>query len=116
MGGERYIKAILRSKSAQKCTKCNTILDRIYEFEKPPVFIPLTIENGLSLNLEHFTYMYGHKYRLIGMIYFRGYHFTARIIDANGDIWYHDGIKTERNCLGPVQLHAIFENRDFEKS
>ena len=34
-------------------------------------------------------------YILKGIIYYNGNHFTARIIDKNLSIWYHDGcVKT----------------------
>lgn len=57
-----WLKAILRSKSTRKCTKCNTLLDRIYVFETPSHFLPLSVENDLPIKLEHFTYMYGNRY------------------------------------------------------
>ncbi|KAI0083191.1 hypothetical protein BDY19DRAFT_872184, partial [Irpex rosettiformis] len=33
-------------------------------------------------------------YRLAGIIYFGDFHFTCRVIDNNGGIWYNDGIQT----------------------
>ncbi|KAI0090052.1 hypothetical protein BDY19DRAFT_870617, partial [Irpex rosettiformis] len=33
-------------------------------------------------------------YRLAGIIYFGDFHFTCRIIDNEGMIWYNDGIQT----------------------
>ncbi|KAI0083775.1 hypothetical protein BDY19DRAFT_873061, partial [Irpex rosettiformis] len=33
-------------------------------------------------------------YRLAGIIYFGDFHFTCRVIDNNGHIWYNDGIQT----------------------
>ncbi|KAL6297822.1 hypothetical protein BKA93DRAFT_712740, partial [Sparassis latifolia] len=33
-------------------------------------------------------------YRLCGMIYFGGFHFTSRIVTADKQVWYNDGIST----------------------
>ncbi|KAI0092920.1 hypothetical protein BDY19DRAFT_883196 [Irpex rosettiformis] len=39
------------------------------------------------------------KYKLIGIIYYGSMHFTSRIIDSSGSIWYHDGIETASTCI-----------------
>jgi hypothetical protein len=33
---------------------------------------------------------------LKGLVYHSGYHFTCRIIDESGNIWFHDGMTTGR--------------------
>lgn len=38
-------------------------------------------------------------YRLAGIVYFGVMHFVARIIRENGQIWFHDGITTQRNLI-----------------
>ncbi|KAI0825908.1 hypothetical protein BC629DRAFT_1261880, partial [Irpex lacteus] len=38
-------------------------------------------------------------YRLIGIIYYGGSHFTSRVITNEGSIWYHDGIETGKSCI-----------------
>jgi hypothetical protein len=48
------------------------------------------------------------KYRLIGLLYFGGFHFTSRIISSEGDVWYHDGIQTGNNFKS--QGHRKFMN------
>jgi hypothetical protein len=37
-------------------------------------------------------------YKLKGIIYFSSAHFTCRIVDKRGHIFYHDGITTGRHC------------------
>ncbi|KAF8870644.1 hypothetical protein CPB84DRAFT_1692873 [Gymnopilus junonius] len=37
------------------------------------------------------------KYRLACIIYFGEAHFTARIIKADGQVWYYDGMKNSGN-------------------
>ncbi|KAH9910244.1 uncharacterized protein B0H18DRAFT_827734, partial [Fomitopsis serialis] len=45
-------------------------------------------------------------YRLCGVIYFGGFHFTARIISTNGHIWFNDGKETGQNCTDEGILTA----------
>ena len=40
-----------------------------------------------------------HRYSLIGLIYFGDFHFTCRIIDVDGHIWYNDGMQLGRECV-----------------
>ncbi|KAF9455434.1 hypothetical protein BDZ94DRAFT_1351343, partial [Collybia nuda] len=35
-------------------------------------------------------------YKLKGIIYFANEHFTCRIIQSDGTVWFHDGITTGR--------------------
>ena len=34
-----------------------------------------------------------------GAIYYSGNHFVSRIISPTGEVWYHDGIETKRQCI-----------------
>jgi hypothetical protein len=36
---------------------------------------------------------------LKGLVYRGGFHFTCRIIDESGNIWFHDGIITGRTSI-----------------
>ena len=101
------MKAILHSKSSQRCSICDTPLHRIFAFDDLPQFIPLIIDNDISVRLEHKAYMYESQYILIGIVYYGAFHFTSRIIDMNGDIWYHDGLKTGRQCLQEGNIENI---------
>jgi len=38
-------------------------------------------------------------YSLKGIIYHGQYHFTSRLIDNAGGIWYHDGMTSGRECV-----------------
>ncbi len=40
------------------------------------------------------------KFKLCGLIYLGDFHFTARIICSNGNIWYHDGKdRIAKSCI-----------------
>ena len=34
-----------------------------------------------------------------GAIYYNGNHFVSRLISPTGEVWYHDGIETKRQCI-----------------
>src|SRR6266540_2033510 len=38
-------------------------------------------------------------YRLAGVVYFGDMHFVTRIVRQDGQIWFHDGITTQRNLI-----------------
>ncbi|KAA1479973.1 hypothetical protein DENSPDRAFT_746363, partial [Dentipellis sp. KUC8613] len=44
------------------------------------------------------------SYKLKGVIYLGGNHFTARIVGNKGEVWYHDGIGTKHNSEYEGQL------------
>jgi hypothetical protein len=37
------------------------------------------------------------RYHLRGLLYFGNFHFTSRIISAEGDVWYHDGMDSRES-------------------
>jgi len=47
----------------------------------------------VNINEQIITYI------LNGVIYFGNYHFTSRIIDKSGLIWFHDGIATGNDVI-----------------
>jgi hypothetical protein len=53
--------------------------------------------------------------KLGGIIYFGNSHFTARILDLNGGIYYNDGLQTGNQCIYEGKYHsfspvALWEN------
>ncbi|KZP03244.1 hypothetical protein FIBSPDRAFT_769243, partial [Athelia psychrophila] len=36
---------------------------------------------------------------LAGVIYLHVFHFTARIFNTKGNLWYHDGATTGTSCI-----------------
>jgi len=54
------------------------------------------------------------RYHLKGIIYHGGYHFTARVVTSQGDVWYHDGMTTARECIYEGKLNELTDIRDAE--
>ena len=58
------------------------------------------------------------KYTLKGIIYTNGNHFTARLIDNNSIIWYHDGQSTRSLCQKDqplIQLKNLDKLKTYNK-
>ncbi|KAJ7270164.1 hypothetical protein B0H12DRAFT_1008958 [Mycena haematopus] len=45
--------------------------------------------------------------KLRGIIYGGQLHFTCRLIDDEGNMWFHDGISTRQNCLPEINIQAV---------
>jgi len=54
------------------------------------------------------------RYQLKGIIYHGGYHFTARVVTSQGDVWYYDGMTTARECIYEGKLSELTNIRDAE--
>ena len=81
-------------------------------FQLPPhvMFIGV-IETNLYILVDH-NLIISHKgsrweYKLKGAIYFGNNHFTCRLIDNNGMIWFHDGITTGNTCQKVMRLTDV---------
>jgi hypothetical protein len=46
------------------------------------------------------------RYALRSVIYIGNNHFTTRIVKENGDIWYHDSIKTGATSISDGNMHS----------
>ena len=88
----------MRTKSLTKCTECNTKVDYVYHFREPPPFIVLSVAKDLTVNMERAMTAGGYNYKLKGLLYHGDHHFSSRVIDEAGGIWFHDGIHTKRTC------------------
>jgi hypothetical protein len=54
------------------------------------------------------------KYHLKGVIYHGGYHFTARVVTSQGDVWYYDGMTTAKECRFEGRLSDLHNIRVAE--
>ena len=64
-----------------------------------PLFLVLSWDDpGMRIKWEHCIDFNGSKYRLCGIIYWGHYHFTCRIVQKDGSVFYHDGIRTKDKC------------------
>ncbi|KAF8576703.1 hypothetical protein K439DRAFT_1366490, partial [Ramaria rubella] len=95
-------------------TKCTTarlclcrrrvIEERVYT--SAPELVVFHITNAYMIKISHNmitkdTHNHHKSLSLAGIVYYDAMrqHFVARVIDKQGDIWYHDGINTGNKCV-----------------
>jgi hypothetical protein len=100
-----------RSINFKKCSQCTGSSSKKYFYtEEPNVLIfaydkffksQISHKIQLVVNEKHMTL------NLSGLIYHGQFHFTSRIISHNGNVWYHDGRTTGKECVPQGQLQNI---------
>ena len=93
-----WINVIRTSRAEQNCRNCEGIVVRKLNFNKMPATILMWVED-VKIKWEQLITVENTQYQLAGLIYFGSFHFTSRIIDKDGSIWYHDGVRTGRRCV-----------------
>ena len=100
-----WIDAIRASRADRGCRNCEGTIVRKINFNKMPATILMWIEN-VKVKWEQCITLENTQYQLVGLVYFGSFHFTARIIDKDGSIWYHDGVRTGRQCVYEGNLNT----------
>jgi hypothetical protein len=102
----------------EKCIHCNNSLYMQTEFNPamPPLIVISLTQGNLKVTptIEVSKNGRKEKYNLKGIIYHGGYHFTARIITSQRDVWYHDGMTTANECRYEGKLCDLHDIRDAE--
>jgi hypothetical protein len=82
---------------SKKCPDCGCDLQQPIFFNDPPSILVFdTQSSSIKLN-KKISFTYDNQIttlKLRGIVYYGNFHFTARIISADGIIWYHDGMTT----------------------
>ncbi|KAJ7189867.1 hypothetical protein B0H12DRAFT_1040062 [Mycena haematopus] len=92
-----WLKAQWVTAGDHPCLVCRRPLLSITRLKSAPPFVILHLSTNLILINPSIVFKVGPdqvKYFIRGVIYHGDLHFTCRIIRANGDVWYHDGIET----------------------
>jgi len=95
----------LNGQLTRRCVYCRTKLVKSTRFsnDSPPVVILSLLNANLKITqkivVQSSTEDVKSSYRLRGVVYHGSYHFTARIIDSNNCVWYHDGMTTGKDCV-----------------
>jgi hypothetical protein len=79
------------------CSECGNQLVRSFSFAFHPPLLCIELWQRLRILDPVLNISVGglrREYKLRGVIYFSGEHFTSRIITKNGMVWFHDGIFT----------------------
>ena len=99
----------------KKCNNCGKNISKTYTYNSPTRFriIGFTqnsqdIEVSKQITLKSEAGSVNLPIR--GAIYYTGNHFVSRIISPTGEVWYHDGIETKRQCICEGHLIDFDEN------
>lgn len=76
-----------------------------------PAFIGIHVPT-LHIKVEKYLLMTDElstrkKYRLCGLAYLGGFHYTSRIVDSNYIVWYNNGMTTGQACQVEGRLSAF---------
>ena len=115
---QQYIDLRLGAKDRLSKTICHNCLDKYTARNQltitntlwilPQIMI-FAIKDWIDIDLSLEIVINGevNKYILKGIIYLGNEHFTSRLIDDNGMIWYHDGITTKSTCLPEINISNL---------
>ena len=84
------------------CPECGNELVRSFSFASHPPLLCIELCQSLRLLDSALHIDAGglrQQYKLRGVIYFSGDHFTSRVITRSGMVWFHDGIFTGRSLV-----------------
>jgi len=102
----------------EQCMHCGSPMHKGTDFNPtlPPILAFSLIQGNLKVTPAIEVSKNGRKvrYQLKGIIYHGGYHFTARVVTSQGDVWYHDGMTTARECKYEGKLSELTDIRDAE--
>ncbi|KAF8219938.1 hypothetical protein L208DRAFT_1173919, partial [Tricholoma matsutake] len=80
---------------ASTCPMCGHEQVRTTIFQHHPPFLAFQWGGespSLNLTLQVHSHNTAVAYHLSGIIYYANQHFTAHVVNATGDSWYHDGM------------------------
>jgi hypothetical protein len=99
----------------KKCTNCNNNTSRTYKYNSPPHLRVIGFtQNSQDIEVSKEITLKSEagpvKLPIRGVIYYTGNHFVTRIISPTGEVWYHDGIETKRQCIREGHLIDFSES------
>lgn len=94
---QKWIPVLLCQNTHHRCLNCNRYMQRNIIYDIFPNFIAFDVYD-VSLNVETRVNIQDTSYRLCGIIYHGNFHFTARILSENDEVWYYDGMSNQGWC------------------
>jgi len=97
--------------SRMLCPEYPSPLQKVTYYHQVPRILLLSAGGSLiSVNksIKIRTLSQSHQFRLKGVVYYRGFHFTSQIIDQNNAVWYHDE-QLDPNCQHENKLSDFSE-------
>ena len=91
----QFIQSVLDYQSDFTCIRCEGNLQYTMEWLTAPMMLPVKMPDGNAGSLvlwDREIMVFNYTYRLRGLIYYGSFHFTCRIVDELGRVWYADGM------------------------
>jgi hypothetical protein len=91
----------LENETHEKCPKCFAALRQPIAFKAVPNLLIFEINSDNVRISKTIEFVQGDETVVLnvrGLVYYGEFHFVARIIGSQGNIWYHDGIVTGSTC------------------
>ena len=101
-----------RHQARHQCNHCTAPLQTTIQFSETPKIIALHFNNqNPSIRISQTIKVMGTnrytKLHLCGLVYHGGFHFTCRVVDHTGKIWFHDGMTTGQTSTLEGRLGMI---------
>ena len=106
----KRVQRLQQLKWHQKCSLCHTNTVRFTQYINPVNFIIVQVRDcniKISRKIKVTSKNEINNLSICGVIYHGEFHFTARIINIDGTIFYHDGITTQRQTLKDRHMSQI---------
>ncbi|KAH8116497.1 hypothetical protein DFH11DRAFT_1214872 [Phellopilus nigrolimitatus] len=108
------LKVIQNHKMETLCPICESNYSLIVEFKTVPQVFAVSLHSKFMIQISYNVLLQvtGQEviYKLRGVIYLGGYHYTARFIDNQGGVWYNDGMQTGRECIFEGHVSTLPES------
>ena len=100
----------MRHQSQQVCKNCDAPLETSIPFSDTHKIYAVDVTDR-NVTLSRTVKIQGSTcattLHLRGLVYYGGFHFTCRIVDESGNIWFHDGMTTERTTIKEGRFGSV---------
>ena len=106
----QILESHMRHQSQQVCDNCNAPLESTIHFSETHKLYAVDITDRdviLSRTVKIQGSVRATTLHLKGLVYHGGYHFTCRIVDESGNIWFNDGITTGRISIKDGKFGSV---------
>jgi hypothetical protein len=100
----------MRHQSQQVCGNCNAPLETTIHFSETHKIYAVDVTDRnvtLSRTVQIQGSVRATTLHLKGLVYYGDFHFTCRIVDESGNIWFHDGMTTGRTSINDGKFGTV---------
>ena len=100
----------MHHQSQQVCSNCDAPLETTIHFSDTHKIYAVDVTDR-NVTLSRTVKIQGSTrattLHLRGLVYYGGFHFTCRIIDESGNVWFHDGMTTARTTIKEGRIGSV---------